>query len=253
MPLPELIAHRGHAACYPENSLPGIEAAIRAGARYVEVDVQLSADRVPVLFHDRSLERVCGVPGAVHERDFAALSALFAPERERFGERFAGNRLASLAQFAKLLAAHPGVNAFVEIKTGAVDRFGTRAVLDAVAPVLAPVAMRCVLISFSVPLLADARRSFPVAAGEAGWRALGGVVDRWDERQRMMGLGLEYLFCDLQGLPPTGPLEFESARLAVYEVADARVALALAARGVQFIETFDIARLAAELARSGPR
>lgn len=252
MPLPELIAHRGHAACYPENSLPGIEAAVHAGARYVEVDVQLSADRVPVLFHDRSLERVCGVPGSVHERDFAALSALSASEGARFGERFAGNRLASLAQFAELLDAHPGVNAFVEIKTGAVDRFGTRAVLDAVAPVLAPVARRCVLISFSVPLLADARRRFPVRGGRAAWSALGGVVDRWDERRRMTGLRLEYLFCDLKGLPPSGPLEFESARLAVYEVGDAREALVLAARGVQFIETFDIARLAAELARADP-
>jgi glycerophosphoryl diester phosphodiesterase len=253
MPLPELIAHRGHAACYPENSLPGIEAAVGAGARFVEVDVQLSADRVPVLFHDRSLERVCGVPGAVHEHDFATLSALSASERERFGERFAGNRLASLAQFAELLAGHPDVNAFVEIKTGAVDRFGTRAVLDTVARVLAPVARRCVLISFSVPLLADARRGFPSRGGQAGWGALGGVIDRWDERRRMMGLRLDYLFCDLKGLPPSGPLEFESARLAVYEVADAQLALALAGRGVQFIETFDIARLAAELAqRDGP-
>ena len=55
MDIPELVAHRGYALHYPENTLIGIEAAIRAGARYVEVDVQLSADKVPVLFHDRTL------------------------------------------------------------------------------------------------------------------------------------------------------------------------------------------------------
>ena len=67
MHLPELVAHRGYTLHYPENTLVGLEAAIKAGARYLEVDVQLSADKVPVLFHDRNLQRLCGVGGQVHE------------------------------------------------------------------------------------------------------------------------------------------------------------------------------------------
>jgi glycerophosphoryl diester phosphodiesterase len=76
MTVPELIAHRGWPRRHPENSLPGIEAALMAGAGYVEVDVQLSADRVPVLFHDAGLERLCGVPGPVAARRLDELAAL---------------------------------------------------------------------------------------------------------------------------------------------------------------------------------
>jgi glycerophosphoryl diester phosphodiesterase len=51
MRTPELIAHRGDTLHYPDNTRPAFEAALRAGATYVEIDVQLTADRVPVLFH----------------------------------------------------------------------------------------------------------------------------------------------------------------------------------------------------------
>jgi glycerophosphoryl diester phosphodiesterase len=48
MSQPILLAHRGWASRYPENSRLGIEAALRAGVACVEFDVQLSADCVPV-------------------------------------------------------------------------------------------------------------------------------------------------------------------------------------------------------------
>lgn len=67
------MAHRGYALHYPENTRAAIRAALAAGAKYFECDVQLTADRVPVLFHDESLDRVCGVPGSIHEFKFAEL------------------------------------------------------------------------------------------------------------------------------------------------------------------------------------
>ncbi len=57
------IAHRGlHGDGAPENSLAAIERAVDAGYA-VEVDIQLSADGVPVVFHDDNLERMTGEPG----------------------------------------------------------------------------------------------------------------------------------------------------------------------------------------------
>ena len=60
-------AHRGlydNHHGIPENSLPAFRAA--AGKGYgVELDVQLSSDGQVVVFHDDTLERMCGVPGAV--------------------------------------------------------------------------------------------------------------------------------------------------------------------------------------------
>jgi glycerophosphoryl diester phosphodiesterase len=60
---PEIIAHRGLPREHPENSLPGFAAALALGVDGIELDVQLSADGVPVVHHDPRLGRPA-VPGA---------------------------------------------------------------------------------------------------------------------------------------------------------------------------------------------
>ncbi len=76
MEIPQLVAHRGYPRRYPENTLQGIQAAIDAGARYVEFDVQITADGVPILMHDVSLMRTAGKRGRVVNMDFEKLSGL---------------------------------------------------------------------------------------------------------------------------------------------------------------------------------
>jgi glycerophosphoryl diester phosphodiesterase len=245
--LPALIAHRGYAAHYPENTLPALEAAVAAGARFVEVDVQLSADAIPVLFHDRSLRRVCAASGAVHQRPFRELQRLEATEARRFGDRFAGTGLASLAQLRGLLEENPQVVAFVEAKALAIRHFGLTGVLDAIGRELEPVAGRCVLISFAAPLLAAARARLDGTPGSLGWHAIGGVIDGWRQRTALAPLRPEYLFCAVNGLPRSGAIGFPGARIAVYEVASAPLALDLHRRGVHMIETFAIGELMREL------
>jgi glycerophosphoryl diester phosphodiesterase len=245
MSTPTLVAHRGHAARCPENTLRALEQALVAGARWVELDVQLSSDEVPVLFHDRTLERMCGVPGAIHERRWDELAQLSCAERGRFGETFAAERLARLEDLAALLERHPSARAFVEIKRIALERFGAERVLQRSLDALCSVADRCALISFSLPFLEHARAHCALP--------LGAVCDRWEERLEpaLARLAPEFLFCDLEGLPAAGRLEHAGARIAVYEVADARTARALAARGVELVETFAIVELAAALAKGG--
>lgn len=237
-----LIAHRGYARHYPENTLVAFAAAVAAGARYIETDVQLSADGVPVLFHDRTLARVCAQPGAVHDYTAAQLAHFAAAESDRFGYRFAQNPLATLAQFVEWLATVPAVTAFVEIKRVALAQFGIARVLAAVAPILQPIAARTVLISFDRAVLLAAR-SYRTPA----WHALGGVVDYWRERDAFAALAPEYLFCDVAGLPRFGSLRFGAAQIAVYEVDDAAVARRLQRRGVALVETFAVGELRAAL------
>ena len=55
-----LVAHRGQPQSYPENSLAGFEHALQAGASYVETDVQITSDGVPVLSHDANLLEISG-------------------------------------------------------------------------------------------------------------------------------------------------------------------------------------------------
>jgi glycerophosphoryl diester phosphodiesterase len=237
MHFPELVAHRGWARRHPENTLSAVEGAIGAGALHVEIDVQLSADGFPVLFHDRDLARMCGVTGAIHERTLAELRALSCGEASRFGTKYASEGIASLAGFTQLLSRHPAVHAFVEIKRAAIERFGSERVLERVLAAIQPALGQCALISFSLEFLslAQVHTALP----------LGAVFDAWSERSQLetAKLAPQFVFCDLDGLPPAGPLAHPGAKLAIYEVDDPTVALALAARGVHMVETFAIGEM----------
>ena len=56
----ELVAHRGFRGKYPENTILSITKAIEAGALFVELDVQFSEDKLPIIYHDSELSRVSG-------------------------------------------------------------------------------------------------------------------------------------------------------------------------------------------------
>ena len=70
------VAHRGGAALAPENSLTAFGRAYGLGFRYLETDLQITADGVCVAFHDRTLRRVLSVPGAVRGIRWSELRAL---------------------------------------------------------------------------------------------------------------------------------------------------------------------------------
>lgn len=68
-------AHRGlhdNDSDTPENSIPAFQKAINAGYG-IELDVQLTKDRVPVVFHDDTLKRVCGVNGSAKDYTYQEL------------------------------------------------------------------------------------------------------------------------------------------------------------------------------------
>jgi glycerophosphoryl diester phosphodiesterase len=238
----ELVAHRGFAARYPENTHAALAAAIEAGARFVEVDVQLSSDGEPFLFHDRTLQRICGHAGALHELPADELRQLHAAETGKFGQAFADEPLAPLADLSELLTAYPDVFAFVELKRIAIEHFGAERVITASLRDLAPVLASCALISFDLAALKIARTLCDLP--------LGAVFDRWRQMDvpAYRSLAPEYVFTDVYGLPAKGPLVPEHGQLAVYEVADPAFAIHLAERGVQLVETFDIAGMLAALA-----
>ncbi|OEV24396.1 glycerophosphodiester phosphodiesterase, partial [Streptomyces nanshensis] len=62
---PDAVAHRGAPWAARENTLPSFRAAVAAGADAVELDVRLTRDGVPVVLHDRTLERLWGHDAAV--------------------------------------------------------------------------------------------------------------------------------------------------------------------------------------------
>lgn len=74
--LPALLAHRGGALEAPENTLASIAHAVACGADGIEIDVRLTADRVPVVFHDPDLARLAGDPRRISELTWRELRAV---------------------------------------------------------------------------------------------------------------------------------------------------------------------------------
>ena len=77
-------AHRGlhdNRTSAPENSLAAFRLAVEAGYR-IEMDVQLTKDKIPVVFHDETLKRMCGAEGKVWEYTFEELQNLKLAESE---------------------------------------------------------------------------------------------------------------------------------------------------------------------------
>lgn len=75
-PYPLWIAHRGAGTLAPENTLAAFRLGARQGYRCFECDVKLSADGVPFLLHDATLERTTDGQGAAGDRTWAELSRL---------------------------------------------------------------------------------------------------------------------------------------------------------------------------------
>jgi glycerophosphoryl diester phosphodiesterase len=73
-PYPRWIAHRGAGKLAPENTLAAFRLGAAHGYRMFECDVKLSADEVPFLLHDATLERTTDGHGIAGEQPWASLS-----------------------------------------------------------------------------------------------------------------------------------------------------------------------------------
>lgn len=138
-PLPLAFAHRGGAAAGDENTAEAFGRAVALGYRYVETDVHATSDGVPVVFHDSSLQRVTGQPGAVSSVRWADLATV------RVGGAGAIPRLDDV------LDAWPQIRFNIDLKAGGVIEPAVTTIQKVGA------AGRVLLASFSDARLAAAR------------------------------------------------------------------------------------------------
>ena len=240
--LPTIVAHRGDAEHFPENTLPALESAWRRGIGHVELDVQLSADGVPFVIHDASLDRTTRSAGDVRLTMSGRLDGVDAGEPARFGCTHAGTALPRLAAVAELMSGLPGARVFVEVKRASLVHHGRALCIARVLAAVAPVLERCVVISFDADAVRLARTSGGV---QIGWVLDG---DPAQLRPVLELMNPEYVFCDYRRLPagrapPAGRWDWVA-----YEVTDAGLAVELAGRGIAMVESMAPLRLAAEIA-----
>ncbi|MGK2964024.1 MAG: glycerophosphodiester phosphodiesterase, partial [Tepidiformaceae bacterium] len=102
---PLVIGHACAAGEAPANTLAGVRACLESGAAAMEIDVRLSADNVPVLLHDETLDRTTNLSGPVRSYSLADLQS---------ADAGGGEHVPALAEVLDLVAGRMAV--FCELK-----------------------------------------------------------------------------------------------------------------------------------------
>lgn len=120
---PVLIGHRGAAGTAPENTVAAMKDGRASGADFFEIDVQLSADGVPFLFHDNTPARTTNVEEVFPGREDDPITSFTWDELQQldagsyFSEQYAGEKIPHFDAAAEIANRNTGV--FIEIKSPA--------------------------------------------------------------------------------------------------------------------------------------
>lgn len=149
----EIIAHRGFSSIAPENTLAAFELAIARKANSIEFDIQLSADSVPVIFHDSTLDRITGVSGKVREQNLSQLQTLNAGKW--FSDEFSDEKIPTLKEALGILK---NVDKFLYFDVKPHCEWSDAEVADFVNTLNERgIKEKCVITSFSDKFLAQVR------------------------------------------------------------------------------------------------
>jgi glycerophosphoryl diester phosphodiesterase len=180
--LPRVIGHRGAAGSAPENTLASFARAAEMGVPWVELDVQLTRDGVPVVFHDDRLERTTDGGGRLVDASLAEVRRLDAGRW--FGPAFAGEPVPLLADALRRISGL-GLAVNIEVKADELRGPATAAAGLAVAKSVWPSDTPSPLVSsFARSALATAAETAPAwprGLLVAGW------PDDWQEAVEQLG------------------------------------------------------------------
>lgn len=181
-------AHRGASGQAPENTLGALALAVELGADLAEVDVWLTADGLPVVIHDATLERTTDGRGRVARHTLAELRALDAGAW--FGPQWRGERVPALDEVLAFARGRLPLN--LELKPDGQPTL----LLDAVLRALARFggACECVVTSFDADLIDELKAGAPAQA--AGYIFGAGELPGWAFSAKVEVLSAEQSLVD---------------------------------------------------------
>lgn len=102
---PVIVAHRGGAALGPENTLEAFATSVSWGVRYLETDVRVTADGIPIAFHDATLDRITDMSGRVRDLPWSEIRRALVAGSDQ-----------GIAPIEEVLSSFPGARFMVDIK-----------------------------------------------------------------------------------------------------------------------------------------
>lgn len=156
---PPLIAHRGASGLAPENTMLAFTKAAQLGVKWIEFDVMLAKDGIPVIFHDDELERTTNGQGLLANHPFAYLRSLDAGKW--FDLTSAGERIPSLPEVLHFLEnMHLSANVEIKAPLGQEEALVKKVLAD-MAPFLQQAPQTVLFSSFSLQALQYLRKYAP--------------------------------------------------------------------------------------------
>lgn len=238
-PYPRWVAHRGAGKLAPENTLEAFKLGASLGYTLFECDVKLSADNVPFLLHDDTLERTTNGAGIASHHTWQALAKLDAGSWH--SAEFAAAKIPSLEQIADFCISHH-LDLNIEIKpTPGADEATGRVVAQRAAQLWKNAARTPLLTSFKP----DALKAALDAAPEL---PRGLLLNEWwvGWRETALGLGCSALVCnhrlwDAQTVAEAKDAGFKLLAYTVNSQADVKQLLALGLDGIitDAVDTFN--------------
>jgi glycerophosphoryl diester phosphodiesterase len=237
-PYPRWIAHRGAGKLAPENTLAAFRIGASHGYRAFECDVKLSADGVPFLLHDATLERTTDGHGVAGDQPWCTLAQRDAGSWH--SPAFAGEPMPTLEAVAAFcIGSGHALNVEIKPTPGDADRTG-RVVAGVVERLWSGQALRPLLSSFQPSALAAAREAAPALP-----RAL--LLDRldpgWLDAARALGCAAVVMQYRLVQPKTIAALHKAEMRALVYTVNDGFEAARLSALGIDGVITDAVDRL----------
>jgi len=242
-PYPMWIAHRGAGKLAPENTLAAFRLGACYGYRAFECDVKLSADGVPFLMHDPTMDRTSSGRGIAGDLAWSELSRLDAGSWH--GRGFAGEPPATLAALA-IYCLSNGFALDIEIKpTPGTEAATGRVVATEVARLWAGEALPPLLTSFRPDALWAAREAAPQLPRAL---LLETLRDSWFEQARQVGCVAVVTNHKIMDAALIAQLHGAGMRALAYTVNEAADVQRLAALGIDGIITDAVDRFAPQLA-----
>lgn len=181
--MPKIIAHRGLSKEAPENTLRGVQAALTLGVDYVEFDVRLTKDSVPVVIHDATVSRTAKIKDGPHVHELT----LHQLKQIDVGHQFGKEPIPTLEEVLSLSWGKTG--AMIEIKHCPQPN---AVVVESIFQVLnkQKVLPKILMGSFSLPLfklmqkqlLAEKLKIEPI-----------GIVEKPEKIERFVQTGIKHL------------------------------------------------------------
>ncbi|RJG22598.1 glycerophosphodiester phosphodiesterase family protein [Paenibacillus thiaminolyticus] len=172
----EIVAHRGYAALFPENTMIAFRRALHMGADALEIDVHHSAEGVPVVIHDGTLDRTTDRSGPVRSKTVGELQQ--ADAGIKFHPDYAGSGIPLLEEVLALLSeGRAGLQLELKEHINEQEAAGLLHLLDTYK-----LTERTIIISFHVDNLRLIRNLHPTI--EVGW-----LSDKLVDIDILTGLG----------------------------------------------------------------